>query len=274
MKASSISPTTAPDLTSASFSGHVYPRITVKQTEFYRENGYLVVEDALSPPEIEELCRETVRICRGELGAIQGVPTDGPLSAEDSESTLKLDVQAMDAAGADLQLSDDEFIKAYLCIHNPHKISGVMRRYLAQPTMVKVLTQIIGPNVKAMQSMLFVKAAGKPGQAWHQDEYYIPTRDRSLCGGWMALDRATLENGCLWVIPGSHKHGVLWPQHWHGDRRFDCGGEAFGFYYRDEEGVPVEVNAGGIVFLTDTCFIVPCQIMRRRVSVVRWSTIT
>ena len=59
-----------------------------------------------------------------------------------------------------------------------------------------------------MQSMLFIKSGGKPGQPsqpWHQDEDFIPTRDRSLCGGWIALDDATTENGCLWVLPGSHK---------------------------------------------------------------------
>lgn len=48
-----------------------------------------------------------------------------------------------------------------------------------------------------MQTMLFVKPPGFPGQAWHQDENFIPTRDRSLCGGWIALDDATIENGCL-----------------------------------------------------------------------------
>ena len=57
-------------------------------------------------------------------------------------------------------------------------------------------------EIKSMQSMLFIKPAGKPGQAWHQDEYYIPTRDASLTGVWIALDDATIENGCLWVRPG------------------------------------------------------------------------
>ncbi|HEV8556570.1 MAG TPA: phytanoyl-CoA dioxygenase family protein [Actinophytocola sp.] len=42
-----------------------------------------------------------------------------------------------------------------------------------------------------MQSMLFIKSAGKPGQAWHQDEAHIPTRDRSLTAVWIALDDAT-----------------------------------------------------------------------------------
>ena len=54
------------------------------------------------------------------------------------------------------------------------------------PRLVDVLTQLIGPDIKAMQSMLFIKAEGKPGQAWHQDEYFIPTRDRSLTAAWIA----------------------------------------------------------------------------------------
>jgi ectoine hydroxylase-related dioxygenase (phytanoyl-CoA dioxygenase family) len=123
-----------------------------------------------------------------------------------------------------------------------------MYRMLAHPAIVEVLTGVIGPNVKCMQSMLFIKASGKPGQAWHQDEFFIPTRDRSLTGAWMALDDATVENGCLWVLPGSHRHGLIWPQHKHGDPRFDCTGEAMEFPYSDDDAVPVEVKKGSIIF--------------------------
>ena len=93
---------------------------------------------------------------------------------------------------------------------------------LAHRRIVDVLTNVIGPNVKAMQSMLFIKAEGKPGQAWHQDEYFIPTRDRSLTAVWIALDDATIENGCLWVLPGSHRRGILYPDSEQDDPRFDC----------------------------------------------------
>jgi phytanoyl-CoA hydroxylase len=192
--------------------------------DFYNENGYVIVPNALSPDEVEELRQETTRLCRGELGPIRGVTP-----AEPDES-------------------DEEVLRKYLCIHFPHKLSPVMKHYLAQSAMVETLTQIIGPNVKCMQSMLFIKASGKPGQAWHQDEYYIPTRDRSLTGGWIAMDNATVENGCLWVIPGSHKHGIIWPQRQHEDRRFDCSGEAIYFPYTDDDAIPVEVPAGAIVF--------------------------
>ncbi len=148
--------------------------MTPDKVAFYRENGFIVIEDAVDPDTLRGLIRETVALCRGERGPIQGVTP------------------------ADPSESDDDVMKRYLCIHFPHKLSPVMLAALALPSIVEVLTAIIGPNVKCMQSMLFIKASGKPGQAWHQDEYYIPTRDRSLTGAWIAMDDATVENGCLW----------------------------------------------------------------------------
>jgi ectoine hydroxylase-related dioxygenase (phytanoyl-CoA dioxygenase family) len=99
-----------------------------------------------------------------------------------------------------------------------------------------------------MQSMLFTKGEGKPGQAWHQDEYFIPTRDRSLTAAWIALDDATVENGCLWALPGSHQPGIIYPDREHNDIRFDCSIEAFDFPYSDDDAVPLEVAAGTVVF--------------------------
>lgn len=191
---------------------------------FFAREGYLVVENALTASEIKELRSEATAICRGLRGDVRGVEPAHP------------------------DEPDDEVLRRYLCIHFPHKLSAVMERYLAHPAIVETLTSIIGPNVKCMQSMLFIKSAGKPGQAWHQDEDFIPTRDRSLTGGWIALDDATTENGCLWIVPGSHRHGILWPQREHDDRNFDCTVESFNFPYSDDDAIPVEVKAGSIVF--------------------------
>ena len=191
--------------------------------ETYARDGFVVVRGGLSPEEIDLLRADATRICRGEYGEFRG----------------------LEAAGADE--SDDDVMRRYLCIHFPHKISPVMHGALSHPAVVDVLTSIIGPNVKCMQSMLFIKAAGKPGQAWHQDEFFIPTRDRSLCGAWIAMDDATVENGCLWVIPGSHRLGILWPQEEHNDRRFDCAGESVDFPYTDDDAVPVELETGSFV---------------------------
>lgn len=192
--------------------------------EFYRENGYVVLDRAVSPDDLAALEAETARLCRNEDGAVRGIEPAAP------------------------DLSDEDAMRRVLCIHFPHKLSAVFHRALAHPATVDLLTRIIGPNVKAMQSMVFLKASGKPGQAWHQDEDYIPTRDRSLTGAWLALDDATVENGCLWVLPGSHRAGILWPQKFHFDRRFDCARESYDFPWRDEDSIPVEVRAGSIVF--------------------------
>lgn len=198
--------------------------MTSEAADFYRENGFLVIDGAVSPVEIEELRKEALAMCRGERGDVGGIEPSGALD------------------------SDEEVLRKTLCIHFPDRLSSRFRADLAHPAIIQVLTQIISPNVKCMQSMLFIKASGKPGQAWHQDEFYIPTRDRSLTGAWIAMDDATVENGCLWVIPGSHKRGVLWEMFLHDDRRFDCSAEARGWPWSNDEAVPVEVKAGSIVF--------------------------
>lgn len=190
----------------------------------YRRLGFVVVTDALAQSEIDQLLDEIIAILRGRRGTIHNYSPPDPAT------------------------SDEDLLRAVLCIHDAHKISPVLHRFLEQPTIVNVLTRIISPNVKCMQSMFFVKAAGKPGQAWHQDEDFIPTRDRSLCGAWMALDDATTENGCLWVISGSHRHGILWPMYPHDDRRFDCTQMSYDFPYTEEDAIAVEVPRGAVVF--------------------------
>ena len=191
----------------------------------YRKDGYLVVADALSTNQLELLYEETVRVCRGCYGSYNR--WRGPHNGQ----------------------SDEEVLAQYICVHYPHKISPLLRQMFSLPVIVDQLTKVIGPNVKAIQSMLFIKAAGKPGQAWHQDESYIPTRDRSLTGAWIALDDATTENGCLWVIPGSHRPGILWPMREQDDTKFDCGFESYELPYSDADAIPVELPKGSAVIL-------------------------
>lgn len=199
--------------------------ITQADVDSYHDNGFLILNEVLTPDEIEELRSDATKICRGDYG---------------------IDIRNYNPPPPDADEAD--ILSRYLCIHFPHKLSDVIVKYLDHPAIVDVLTKVIGPDVKCMQSMLFIKSSGKPGQAWHQDEDFIPTRDRSLTGAWIAMDDATVDNGCLWIIPGSHKHGVLWPQQIQDDPRFDCTSESWGFPYKDEDAIPVEVKAGSIVF--------------------------
>jgi phytanoyl-CoA hydroxylase len=186
----------------------------------YDRHGFLIIPDLLDPALLAAARAESVAICRGDRGEIDGV----------------------EPAGADED--DDAVLRRYLCIHFPHKISALARDIAAMPAAAEALTGVIGPNVKMMQSMLFIKSEGRPGQAWHQDETHIPTRDRSLTAVWIALDDATVENGCLWVIPASHGAGVLYPDRDQDDPRFDCTREAYGFRFREDDAVPIELPAG------------------------------
>jgi phytanoyl-CoA hydroxylase len=189
----------------------------------FTADGYVILDDALSPREVDELRAEALRICRGELGEIRGGTAAAPGE------------------------TDDDVMRRYLCIHYPHKFSSVMLETMRHPAIVNALTQVIGPDVKAMQSMLFIKSEGKPGQAWHQDEHFIPTRDRSLTAAWIALDDATVDNGCLWVLPGSHRPGIIYPDREHDDPRYDCTVESYDFPYDESDAVPVEIPAGSVL---------------------------
>jgi phytanoyl-CoA hydroxylase len=153
----------------------------------YNDDGFVVVPDVLTAAAVAKTLDETLRVCKGECGPVEGL------------------------APASSFTDDRDLMARHLAIHFPHKISSWFYDLLGWPSIADALCDVIGPNVKCMQSMLFVKAPGKPGQAWHQDENYIPTRDRSLCGVWIALDDASIDNGCLWVLPQSQTHGVVWP---------------------------------------------------------------
>ena len=196
----------------------------------YRRDGFAVLRNALSPPEVAAVNAEAVALCRGERGEIGR-----------GESDARSD-EGLVAAAPDE--SDADVLRRFLCIHHPHKASARIRSTVTHERLVPAMTGVIGPNVKSMQSMLFVKSEGKPGQAWHQDEHFIPTRDRSLTAAWIALDDATVENGCLWVLPGSHRRGVIYPDRVTDDPRFDCTTEAYGFPHAEEDAVPVEIPAG------------------------------
>ncbi len=206
------------------------PKILEKdQVNFFIEQGYLVVPDLIDSDELEELKRDIVSVARGHY------PCDNiePISED---------------------VDDAEVLKTVLCIHQPHFVSPIIEKYVKHPKICGALSQITAAHlpgwdgsVKCMQSMYFVKPPQFQGQAWHQDEIYIPTRDRSLIGAWIAVDDATQDNGCLWIIPGSHKTGYLYPQREHENPdEFDFAPESYGFDERVE--VPVEVKAGTLVF--------------------------
>jgi phytanoyl-CoA hydroxylase len=199
--------------------------LTDKNVTFYHDQGYLIANQLLTLDEIETLIQETLEIFRGYRGAIEGI-------VNMAENTTA-----------------EEVLKSYIAIHFPHKISEVILNFVKHKKIAEILSSIISPNVKCMQSMLFVKAPGKQGQSWHQDEFYIPTRDRSLTGVWIALDDATIDNGCLWVIPGSQKEGYIRKRIPNkNDEYSDSDICDLTPYSEKKDAITVEVKKGDVVF--------------------------
>jgi len=102
----------------------------------------------------------------------------------------------------------EEIERRYLRIHMLHRVLEIHERFLLHPRVLNVLEALIGPDVMAMQSMFFLKFPGGAGQGYHQDAYYIPTVPDTLCGAWLAVDRADEENGCMWFTPGTQDEPI------------------------------------------------------------------
>ena len=86
------------------------------------------------------------------------------------------------------------------------------------PRIVELVSQVIGDDVILWGFHVFCKPAGD-GYAtpWHQDGHYWPIRPLANCTVWVALEESIVENGCLRVIPRSHRDRLL-HEHLHEDR--------------------------------------------------------
>lgn len=189
----------------------------------YMANGFAVLPGVFSRQEIEDLKREVLSLCRGGHGAVR------------------------DLAPCPDGMSDAEVLRRYIACHVIHKALPLTREMLADRRVVDPVCDLIGPNVKCVHSVLFFKGPGNPGNAWHQDETFIPTRDRSLTTAWIAIDDVDPENGCLRFLPGSHTSGILWPMRRHNDPDLDRAEIAYDFPYQEADATTIEVEAGSVV---------------------------
>lgn len=95
---------------------------------------------------------------------------------------------------------EDRVAKVFNC-----HAEGLARTIAESDLIVDKVEEILGPDLDCFQSQFIFKNPGVIGQPWHQDSYYFRFDRQPQVGVWLALSRATLENGCLWVLPGSHK---------------------------------------------------------------------
>ncbi len=107
----------------------------------------------------------------------------------------------------------DDGVKARAVLRkldNPHHHRAAVQRLARSPALVALVEALIGPQVSVSFSQIFFKppAGGGPKPA-HQDNYYFgPNHIEGVVTAWIALDDATLENGCLYFGDGSNRGPV------------------------------------------------------------------
>jgi len=178
--------------------------VTVQQYIAFRRDGFLVVPGLVLAQDLAELRQHTDDLMQGKLPeqrakrmADRDLDKDGGVTCQDLEAPPE-------------HLPPHEKAQYFLRIHMLHRKLELHERYLLHPRLLDVLEVLIGPDVLAMQTMLFLKPPGKPGQGWHQDSYYIPTHPDTLCGAWIAIDDADEQNGAMWFAKGSG-HEPIYP---------------------------------------------------------------
>jgi ectoine hydroxylase-related dioxygenase (phytanoyl-CoA dioxygenase family) len=160
--------------------------LTQEQKEHFWEQGYLLVENVLSTDVVETLRRACDRL----TAQAQGL----------TESTDRFMLKAFDSGGGNLVQQ----------VAEPHELGAEWMTLARDPAILDVVEGLIGPNIQLYYSMLMMKPPRQGFTApWHQDFAFFVHNRTDILACMVAIDDATHENGCLRVIPGSHKLGLL-----------------------------------------------------------------
>lgn len=130
---------------------------------------------------------------------------------------------------------------AHLAERNP-----VLKAFCCQPKLVALMNELIGLDV----SLYWDQSVYKRPEAlrdfpWHQDNGYTPVIPEQYITCWIPLNDATLENGCIWIQPGTHLQGTV--EHVKTELGWQC-------YHGQDPGTPVPLKKGDVVVFSSLLF--------------------
>jgi ectoine hydroxylase-related dioxygenase (phytanoyl-CoA dioxygenase family) len=177
------------------------PTLTPQQIEAYHRDGYLMVEDAVSPAQLAALRRDFdawVAESRGHAAAYGEIMDGRP----------RFDLEAGHTADR----------PALRRVNSPHEVSEAYYEAMAHARLTGIVADLIGPDVKFHHAKINSKLPGAATAVkWHQDFPFTPHSNDDLCTALLFVDEVTDANGPLEVLPGSHRGDIL--PLWH-DGRF------------------------------------------------------
>ena len=117
--------------------------------------------------------------------------------------------------------------------------------YARIPEILDMVEQVLGRNFALWNSSFFAKPAHN-GRAtpWHQDGEYWPIRPVATCTAWIAIDDANTTNGCLKLIPGSHKKDELLAHETNPDPNLTLNQEVLSSEFDESRSVDLVLEAG------------------------------
>jgi phytanoyl-CoA hydroxylase len=151
---------------------------TSQQVDSYRENGFVVIEGLLEPSELETWRRAVDAATASRTSKLVGRP-DTPNEYVDSVFTQRVNLWTTDEKMKELMLDSN------------------LGRLAAELAGVE--------GVRVWHDQALIKEPWANATAWHLDnpKWSFHTRDSVTI--WIALDDVTMQNGCLYFLPGTHK---------------------------------------------------------------------
>ncbi|XP_075986212.1 phytanoyl-CoA dioxygenase, peroxisomal-like [Anticarsia gemmatalis] len=162
--------------------------LTPEQLRFYHDNGFLVIKKLFGPSALHNYRQRFIDVCNGRVKR-------GQVAVVKDRALCKPGTKP------------EEYInKVQELMYDP-----VYCTYFEDPRLLHVVAQLIGDQITAINCMLINKPPGTSPHPPHQDLLYFPFRPaHKIVASWTAIDPVSKDNGCLFVIPGSHKPEELY----------------------------------------------------------------
>ena len=133
--------------------------------------------------------------------------------------------------------------------HALHDLDPVFSEFSRTPDIKELVSDLDIKHPLLLQGMYIFKQPKIGGEVTcHQDSTFLYTEPQNIAGLWFALEDATIENGCLWAIPGGHKLGLKsrWQRNADGGMHFEVFDSS---PWPEEELIPLEVRKGSLILL-------------------------
>lgn len=140
---------------------------------------------------------------------------------------------------------ENDPLREYPRMIHMHRWDKISLDWLLDERIRLWLERLCGRTPYAVQTMLYFKPAGARGQALHQDQLFLRVKPGVCMAAWMALEAIDEENGCLRVVPGSHKLPLLCRADADTSVSFTGVGSELP---PDIESMPIPMEAGDVLF--------------------------